>query len=406
MSIEILDYREFTVNVTGAPAMVTVTLSVQPAGYGTLFLYREDGVVLGGTSGSTTVRIVKGTRGYLVAQAAPGNQLTKITVNGKEYTSPQTPIITFDRDMSATAYFGAAAPPTPSKVNVRMEVRPSGAGKLTLYKWVVIGIPIGDTTSSTTIQVDKGMLGFFRADPASGYRFSKITVNGATYDTFLTPTMTFDKDVTAIAYFESTAPTPPTPPPAGVLKIKEANHPASAQVGQETPFYFTAHVESGSIRDAGLAYIYADGPSDTITIIGVDGKETIVWKGSRTIAYRPGDSPTCTTLDSRGSWRGVKFPAQGRYSIRLAACSNCSGEPKIEDSRDYTVEVSQAPPTAPPEEKKPPEEEKPWWERTYYGLPLWAWIAIGAGGIAAIGAVAYAEEKRREELMFILMGRR
>jgi len=286
--------------------MVTVTLSVQPAGYGALFLYREDGVVLGGTSGSTTVRIVKGTRGYFVAQAAPGNKLTKITVNGTTYTSPQTPIITLDRDMSATAYFEVATPP----------------------------------------------------------------------------------------------------PPAGSLKIKEANHPASAQVGQETPFYFTAHVESGSIRDAGLAYIYADGPSDTITIIDVNGKGTTVWKGSRTIAYYAGDSPTCTTLDSRGSWRSVKFPAQGSYKIRLAACSNCSGEPKIEDSRDYTVEVSQAPPTAPPEEKKPPEEEKPWWERTYYGLPLWAWIAIGAGGIAAIGAVAYAEERRREELMFTLMGRR
>jgi hypothetical protein len=28
-------------------------------------------------------------------------------------------------------------------------------------------------------------------------------------------------------------------------------------------------------------------------------------------------------------------------------------------------------------------------QQTYYGLPLWAWIAIGAGGAAAIGVAAY-----------------
>jgi hypothetical protein len=35
---------------------------------------------------------------------APGYELDKIVVDGTTYTSPQTPIIVFDRDMIATAY--------------------------------------------------------------------------------------------------------------------------------------------------------------------------------------------------------------------------------------------------------------------------------------------------------------
>jgi len=91
--------------VIGPSAAVTITLALQPIDSGGLFLYREDGVVRGATSGSPTlVTVIRGERGYFLIRPAPGYELDKIVVDGVTYTSPQTPIIVFDKDMIATAY--------------------------------------------------------------------------------------------------------------------------------------------------------------------------------------------------------------------------------------------------------------------------------------------------------------
>jgi hypothetical protein len=31
----------------------------------------------------------------------------------------------------------------------------------------------------------------------------------------------------------------------------------------------------------------------------------------------------------------------------------------------------------------------PWWMQVYFGLPLWAWVVIAAGGIVIIGGTIY-----------------
>lgn len=39
----------------------------------------------------------------------------------------------------------------------------------------------------------------------------------------------------------------------------------------------------------------------------------------------------------------------------------------------------------------------PWWEQVYFGLPLWAWVVIAAGGIVIIGGtIHYIEERKRK----------
>jgi hypothetical protein len=299
--------------------------------------------------------------GFFRADPASGYKFSKITVNGTTYTTFLTPTMTFDKDVTVIAYFESTAP---TKVNVKMEVRPSGAGTIRLYRWVVVGIPIADTTSSTTVQVDKGMQGYFNAYPASGYKLIKITVDGKEYYGYMTPTMTFDKDVTAIAYFEAGAPP--------IIPTAKAN--VSLSVSPSNSGTITLYKSDGSVL----------GSTTSSTTVQVDKGTSCYLKA-----------------DPASGYKFTKFTIDGREDY-----SNPTSSFVVDKDISATAAFEQAPPAKPPEEKRPPEEEKPWWERTYYGLPLWAWIAIGAGGAAAIGAVAYAEEKRREELMFILMGRR
>jgi hypothetical protein len=107
------------ITMTGAPPpppppKVNISMSVNPAGAGTITLYRSDGAILGSTTTSTTIQVDKGTTGYFTAQAATGYQLSKITVNGREYYSSRTDAMTFDRDLTATAIFQAIPSPAPT----------------------------------------------------------------------------------------------------------------------------------------------------------------------------------------------------------------------------------------------------------------------------------------------------
>jgi hypothetical protein len=99
---------------TPAPAKVNVSMAVTPAGAGTIMLYRSDGIALATTTESRTIQVDKGTRGYFIAKAATGYQFTKITVDGREYTSYKTDTITFDRDVTAKAIFQKAPAPAPA----------------------------------------------------------------------------------------------------------------------------------------------------------------------------------------------------------------------------------------------------------------------------------------------------
>ena len=66
----------------------------------------------------------------------------------------------------------------------------------------------------------------------------------------------------------------------------------------------------------------------------------------------------------------------------------------VQDHRDYRVEAKEVVP--------PP----PWWEQVYFGLPVWAWILIGAGSAAAIGGVAYIIEEERRRALLLALARR
>jgi hypothetical protein len=135
-----LDWREFTVNVTGAPAMITITLELKPVGSGGLFLYREDGVVLGATSGSPTpVSVVRGTKGYFLVKPAPNQEFDRLVVNGTTYTSTKTPVITLDRDMRATAYMKGAKPEEEKKPPTEKPWYEQTYFGLPLWAWIAIG---------------------------------------------------------------------------------------------------------------------------------------------------------------------------------------------------------------------------------------------------------------------------
>ena len=52
----------------------------------------------------------------------------------------------------------------------------------------------------------------------------------------------------------------------------------------------------------------------------------------------------------------------------------------VQDRREYSAESKEVPP--------------PWWEQIYFGLPLWAWVIIAAGGTVIVGGAAYALARR------------
>jgi len=101
-----------------APAKVTIMMSVSPALVGSLSLYDESGKKIASTTQAQSVTVDKGMRGYFKAEAFEDYIVQQITVNGSVYMAAQTPIITFDRNMIATAFFAKKvappAPPTPA----------------------------------------------------------------------------------------------------------------------------------------------------------------------------------------------------------------------------------------------------------------------------------------------------
>jgi hypothetical protein len=75
------------------------------------------------------------------------------------------------------------------------------------------GSRVFTTISWDIVEVEKGMQGYFKADPAEGYQFDRFIVNGKAYTVNPTPTFTFDRDYEATVYFKSVA-APPAPAPA------------------------------------------------------------------------------------------------------------------------------------------------------------------------------------------------
>lgn len=105
--------------------------------------------------------------------------------------------------------------------------------------------------------------------------------------------------------------------PAGKVLIKEASHPTSVQVDVEFPWHVVGHVTDAPVTNPGVAYYYRDGPADSVTLIRKDGAETALPKGKARIIYYHADKPVCTDVDSRGIYKGAKFPVEGTYSIWL-----------------------------------------------------------------------------------------
>ena len=69
------------------------------------------------------------------------------------------------------------------------------------------------------------------------------------------------------------------------------------------------------------------------------------------------------------------FESPGSYTVDII----CGCDDAVTDRMEgFTTRVEAPPPPAPP-----------WWEQTFLGLPLWAWILVGAGG-AALAAIVVA----------------
>jgi hypothetical protein len=250
----VTDFKEFTIGKM-AVEKVAINLTVAPEpGTGALYLYREDGALLAFTTYSTTEYFDKGTRGYFVAVEGPGI-LSRITVNGATYTSLQTPVITFDRDTTAVAYFelvitppGGLPPPTQ---RVNLSIIMEGYGDVALYR--PDGTLVWVSSGNETTVVDKGMRGYFVATPrtAAGYQFDRFIINGETYTTPTTPIFTFDTDYTVAVYFKTpAAPPPPTPTPPVTgppdLKIENLGYPSTAKPGETVTVTWYIHNAGGT----------------------------------------------------------------------------------------------------------------------------------------------------------------
>jgi hypothetical protein len=473
---------------------VAVNLKVAPEpGIGGLRLYREDGTLLAFTTYSTTQYVDVGTRGYFVAMEGPGI-LSKITVNGATYTSTKTPVITFDKDTTAVAYFELIITPPgglpPPEERVKLSIIMEGYGSVALYK--PDGTLVMTFSGNETTVVRKGMQGYFVATPrtAAGYQFDRLIINDKTYTTPTTPVFTFDTDYTVIVYFKTavTPPPPtPTPPVTGPpnLKIENLSYPSVASPGEAVTISWYIHNAGGTIggpqwtrlvdldtgrelyrgeislntcERAGPATFKGTMPNkswllmveagygSTITssikfIIGVSpppapAKVTIMMSvspalvGSLSLFDETGKKIASTTqaqsvtVDKgmRGYFKAEAFEGYMVQQITVNGSAYMAAQtPVITFDRDMIVTAAfakkvappapptpvpapvPAPPTAPPPgvfypmiPQIIPPEFVAWGQQaistlqqTYYGLPLWAWIAIGAGGAAAIGVAAY-----------------
>jgi hypothetical protein len=197
-----------------------VSLTVSPGGSGTLTFYSSSGQVIASTTTSTAVEVKMGTQGYFKVDPASGYQFKNITIWGTAYYENPTRNFTFDKDAFVQANLAKPIvappvekpPPTVEKVKVYLCVK-EGAGSISLYR--SDGSRIITTANWQTVEVEKGMQGYFKADPYQGYQFDRFVINGTIYTVNPSPTFTFDKDYDAQAYFKSvTAPLAPTPAPA------------------------------------------------------------------------------------------------------------------------------------------------------------------------------------------------
>ena len=109
----------------------------------------------------------------------------------------------------------------------------------------------------------------------------------------------------------------PAPPPEGRVLITDASHPTSVNVDEEFSWHVVGHVEDAMVHNPGVAYVYVDGPADSITLVGADGTRDILEKGMVQIIYFHADKDPCTNVDSRDVYRGAIFPAEGTYTIWL-----------------------------------------------------------------------------------------
>jgi hypothetical protein len=260
----VTDYKEFTIGKM-AVGQVAINLRIAPEpGLGELRLYREDGVLLAFTTYSTTQYVDVGTRGYFVAIEGPGI-LSKITVNGAAYTSLKTPVITFDKDTTAVAYFELIITPPgglpPPERRVKLSIIMEGYGDVALYK--SDGTLVMIFSGNETTVVEKGMQGYFMATPrtAAGYQFDRFIINGETYMTPMTPIFTFNTDYTVAVYFKTpVVPPPPTPTPPGApppptptppvtgppdLKIEGLTYPSTAKPGETVTVSWYIHNAGG-----------------------------------------------------------------------------------------------------------------------------------------------------------------
>jgi len=111
--------------------------------------------------------------------------------------------------------------------------------------------------------------------------------------------------------------TAPAPPPEGRVLIADASHPSRVTVNEEFSWYVVGHVEDALVHNPGVAYVYLDGPANSITLVGADGSRDTLEKGTFMTIYYHADKDPCTNVDSRDVYRGAIFPAEGTYTIWL-----------------------------------------------------------------------------------------
>jgi len=146
-----------------------------------------------------------------------------------------------------------------------------------------------------------------------------------------------------------------------------------------------SEVPEGSEVEVRVVFSIAT-PATYEVAIQVDDREKL-WSGKMTIT-----EPGWYYIPFRFVERG---PA-GTYPLRVWLY----GWGRELDRREFTYTVREAT----EEEKEEQQEQLPWYERSFMGLPVWAWIGLaGAFSVTAAVVGAVIAEERRRELMYLAL---
>ena len=131
---------------------------------------------------------------------------------------------------------------------------------------------------------------------------------------------------------------PEVPVKKGVV-IESITHPSGDVKGfyVEMPWQVTAHIISTVDRPV-IAYMYESGPESRIYLVTKGGASVPVYRGGYVSIDISPNTP-CTKKSSLDSYRAVKFPQYGTYTIRIITGRRIDGKIEEHDYRTFRVNV-------------------------------------------------------------------